>query len=244
VRSERLQKYMARAGVASRRKCEEMIVAGRVRVNGEVVTALGTKVIPGRDVVEVDGRPVDPPRRLVYYILNKPKGVISSVSDPRGRPTVVDLVNSPHRIYPVGRLDYDSEGLVLLTNDGELTYKLTHPACEVDKVYEVLVSGVPSESKLDILRRGVRLEDGLTAPARVRVLGSVPGGCILEVCIHEGRNRQVRRMMAAVGHEVRALKRVALGPLRLGDLKAGEYRQLSPAEVRRLKGSLRGGKAR
>lgn len=234
-RGERLQRFLARAGVASRRCAEELIRAGRVTVNGAVVRALGTRVDPDRDEVRVDGRPVRP-QRLVYILLHKPAGVVSTVRDPQGRKTVLDLVpDLGVRLFPVGRLDYDSTGLLLLTNDGELAHRLTHPRFGAEKVYRVRVEGHPDEAELARLRSGVRLAEGVTAPARVRVLGHDREGTWLEVALREGRNRQVRRMLAVLGYRVRALARVREGPLRLGALPPGAWRHLTAAEVRRLR---------
>ena len=227
---------MARAGIASRRRCEEMIAAGMVKVNGRVVTRLGTKVDPEKDVIEVNGKVLPPPEKKVYILIYKPRGYVSTVRDPQGRPKVLDLLRGVRqRVYPVGRLDYDSEGLLLLTNDGELAHRLTHPRFGVEKVYRVRVQGHPSEEDLERLRRGVRLAEGPTAPARVRVLRRDPDGTWLEVALREGRNRQVRRMLAALGYGVRALVRVREGPLALGGLQPGQWRHLSDQEVRRLK---------
>jgi 23S rRNA pseudouridine2605 synthase len=226
----RLARYLAHAGAASRRAAERLIAEGRVSVGGEVVTD------PARDVderssVALDGRPLEPEPREVYA-LNKPAGVVSTASDPHGRRTVTELVPSERRLYPVGRLDADTTGLILLTNDGELANLLTHPRFEVDKVYRVRVEPAPvRERALRALRDGVELEDGPTAPARARKLA--PG--ILEIAIREGRKRQVRRMCEAVGHRVVSLERVALGPLRLERLPEGEFRRLTPAEVERLR---------
>lgn len=241
---ERLQKYMARCGVASRRKAEEMITAGEVRVNGEIVKELGFKIEPERDKVEVKGIRVVPPEHLVYLLLHKPKGYVTTARDPEGRPTVLDLVHShpAHkniRVYPVGRLDRDTTGLLLLTNDGNLAYALTHPSHQVEKVYEAMVAGIPDNDKLNRLRRGILLEDGLTSPAEVDILSIKEGNAILRVAIHEGRKRQVRRMCRAVGHPVLELKRIAMGPLFLGDLPPGQVRPLAPEELRKLRKILR-----
>ncbi len=225
---------MARAGVASRRRAEDLIRRGRVTVNGQVVTDPGVKADPRRDRVAVDGRLLrcEP---LTYILLHKPKGVISTARDPRGRRTVLDLVaGAGVRLYPVGRLDHDSSGLLLLTNDGFLAHALMHPSHRVDKVYHVRVKGRPTPADLERLRRGVRLSDGLTAPAKVRELKREGGDTWLEVTIHEGRNRQVRRMLAAVGYDVAALIRIREGGLSLGCLRPGEHRFLTPSEVARL----------
>jgi 23S rRNA pseudouridine2605 synthase len=226
---ERLQKVLAQAGLGSRRACEELIAAGRVMVNGEVAQ-LGRRVDVSIDSVEVDGRPVGLRPGLVYYLLNKPPGVVSSASDPQDRTTVTDLVPDDPRVFPVGRLDADSEGLLLLTNDGDLTFRLTHPSFGVEKEYVVDVVGTPKPGTLKRLREGIDLDDGRTAPARVSLLGDGT----LRVVIHEGRNRQVRRMGEAVGHPVRRLVRTRIGPLRVGTLRPGEWRQLDIDEVRAL----------
>jgi 23S rRNA pseudouridine2605 synthase len=226
----RLAKYLAHAGVASRRAAERLIADGRVTVDGEQVTDPARDVDASRDV-RFDGRPVASEPHAVY-LLNKPAGVVSTARDPQGRRTVVQLVPSPQRLYPVGRLDADSTGLILLTNDGALAHRLTHPSFEVPRTYRALVRHPPvKEAALRRLREGLELEDGPTAPAKVRRLA----GDRLELTIHEGRKRQVRRMCEAVGHPVRALERVAFGPLRLGALEPGEHRRLTPAEVERLR---------
>lgn len=226
----RLAKYLAGAGVASRRAAEELIRAERVSVGGETVRDPARDVQPG-DHVQLDGQPVAAEPERVVYAVNKPPGVVSTARDPQGRPTVVSLVPSELRLYPVGRLDIDTAGLILLTNDGELAHRLTHPSFEVPKTYWVKVGGAPvSEPELRALRDGVELEDGRTAPARVRRLG--PGR--LELTIHEGRKRQVKRMCEAVGHPVTQLTRVRFGALELGDLRPGTYRRLSGDEVERL----------
>lgn len=231
---ERLAKYLARSGVASRRRAEGLITAGRVTVNGRVVTTPVFNVDPDRDTVTVDGRPVRPERK-VYLMLHKPPGYLSTVSDPQGRPTVLDLVPRIGRLYPVGRLDADSEGLLLLTNDGELTVLLTHPRYHVPKTYRVWVAGIPNQEDLGRLTRGVVLEDGPTAPARVRLVRAGRGEAVLEITLFEGRKRQIRRMCEAIGHPVRRLVRVGLGPLRLGDLPPGRWRELRPDEVAALR---------
>lgn len=232
--TERLQKYLARAGVASRRAAELIIRQGRVSVNGARVTSLGTKVGPG-DVVAVDGRPVTLRKELVYLAINKPRGYVTTAADPWGRPTVMHLVSVPQRVYPVGRLDVESEGLLLLTNDGQLAYHLTHPRYGVEKEYHVLVEGRPSDEALRRLRQGVDLEGRKTAPAKVARLPLGDGGTWLSIVIHEGRKRQVRRMLEAVGHRVLRLVRVSFGPVRLGDLAPGESRRLAPEEVDSLR---------
>jgi 23S rRNA pseudouridine2605 synthase len=230
---ERLQKVLSRAGLGSRRVCEDLVAEGRVTVNGEVAQ-LGRRVDPEHDAVALDGVPVVVRDDLVYYLLNKPTGYVSTASDPEGRATVVDLVPETPRVYPVGRLDYDTEGLLLLTNDGELTHLLTHPRFGVVKVYLAEVEGDPSPAAVRALREGVELDDGVTAPARVNVVQRQGATSAVELGIHEGRNRQVRRMCEAVGHPVVRLVRTRIGPLRDGSLKPGTWRALSPAEVRRL----------
>lgn len=226
---ERLQKVLAQAGLGSRRTCEMLIEEGRVTVNGEVAV-LGRRVETIDDRVEVDGVCIGVAPGLVYYLLNKPHGVVSTAADPQGRPTVVDLVPADPRVYPVGRLDTDTEGLLLLTNDGELTHRLTHPSFGVEKEYLAEVDGEPSRGALRQLREGVALDDGLTAPAKVSAVG--PG--VVKLIIHEGRNRQVRRMCEAVGHPVRRLVRTRIGPLRDAALTPGAWRALTIDEVRSL----------
>lgn len=233
---ERLQKVLANAGVASRRHSEELILAGKVKVNGEVVKTLGTKVDPEKDAIEVNGKLLKAGAPKIYLMLNKPAGYVTTAHDPQGRPTVLDLVKDAGvRVYPVGRLDFDTEGLLLLTNDGDLTYALTHPKHEVGKTYLALVQGVPGPDKLKRFQKGLRLADGKTAPARVRPVKNVRGNAWLEITIHEGRNRQVRRMCETIGHPVIKLKRIKLGFLALDKLEEGKYRHLTKEEVRKLK---------
>jgi 23S rRNA pseudouridine2605 synthase len=226
---ERLQKILAQAGLGSRRTCEELIAEGRVRVNGEVAT-LGTRADPEHDAIEVDGAIVGVRQGLVHYLLNKPAGVVTTASDPQGRPTVVDLVPAEPRVYPVGRLDADTEGLLLLTNDGELAHRLTHPSFGVEKEYLAEVEGRPSRGALRRLREGVELDDGPTAPAKASLVGERT----LRITIHEGRNRQVRRMCEAVGHPVVRLVRVRIGSLADRRLSPGDWRPLTQREVRDL----------
>ena len=235
--AERLQKALARAGVASRRAAEQLIREGRVAVNGQVVRELGTRVDPARDRVTVDGQPLAPPAARHYVLLNKPRGYVSTARDEWGRPTVLDLVPREGRLYPVGRLDADSEGLLLLTDDGDFALRLTHPRYKVPKEYHVLVPApVPAEA-LVRLRAGVELAEGRTAPAEVAVLRHEPPGTWLRVVLRQGWKRQVRRMLAAVGLPVARLVRVRVGGLTLGDLPPGAWRALSPAEARRALGS-------
>jgi len=229
----RLNAYLARAGVASRRGAEELIRAGRVRVNGEVA-GLATFVEP-RDTVEVDGSPIEP-EPLTYVLLHKPAGVVTTARDPQGRPTVVGLVGHKRRVVPVGRLDADTTGALLLTNDGPLAHRLMHPRYEVDKVYEAEVEGEPADETLGLLTDGIELDDGRTAPARVRRLGP----CLIELTIHEGKKHQVKRMLQEVGHPVRRLHRKAYAGLTLDGLAPGEWRELTSDEVKRLKEPLPG----
>jgi pseudouridine synthase len=224
----RLNAYLARAGVASRRGAEELIRAGRVRVNGEVA-GLATFVEP-RDTVEVDGRPIEP-EPLTYVLLHKPAGVVTTARDPQGRATVVGLVGHDRRVVPVGRLDADTTGALLLTNDGPLAHRLMHPRYEVDKVYEAEVEGEPSDEALAQLAEGIELDDGRTAPARVRSLGP----SLVELTIHEGRKHQVKRMLEAVGHPVSHLHRSHYAGLTLDGLAPGEWRALTPGEVANLR---------
>ncbi len=228
----RLNAFLARAGVASRRGADELIRAGRVRVNGE--TAGLATFVEGADRVELDGEPVSP-EPLAYVLLHKPAGVVTTARDPQGRPTVVGLVGHPSRVVPVGRLDADTTGALLLTNDGPLAHRLAHPRYEVDKVYEAEVEGEPSDEALHRLAEGVELEDGRTAPARVRRLGPHR----VELVLHEGRKHQVKRMCEAVGHPVRRLHRPRYAGLELGSLAPGEWRELTPEEVARLRAEAR-----
>ena len=227
--SERVHKILARAGVASRRRCEELIAEGRVEVNG-VVVELGAQLDVSRDIVTIDGAFVPLAPDAVYYVLNKPAGYVTTAHDPEGRPTVVDLVPPEPRVFPVGRLDLDTEGLLLLTNDGELTHRLTHPSFGIEKEYLAEVEGTPSRGALRRLREGVELDDGPTAPAKVALVH--PN--LLRLAIHEGRNRQVRRMCAAVGHPVVRLVRVRIASLVTGSLAPGQWRPLDGDEVRAL----------
>jgi 23S rRNA pseudouridine2605 synthase len=224
----RLNAYLARAGVASRRGAEELIRSGRVRVNGEVA-GLVTFVEP-RDTVEVDGSPIEP-EPLTYVLLHKPAGVVTTARDPQGRPTVVGLVRHERRVVPVGRLDADTTGALLLTNDGPLAHRLMHPRYEVDKVYEAEVEGEPADETLGLLTDGIELDDGRTAPARVRRLAP----SLVELIIHEGRKHQVKRMLQAVGHPVRRLHRKVYAGLALDGLAPGEWRELSCDEIKRLR---------
>ena len=231
---ERLQKVLAAAGLGSRRVCEILIEEERVTVNGDVAVP-GRRLDPETDRIEVDGRRGPVPPGLVTYLLNKPRAVVSTASDPQGRPTVVELVPSEPRVFPVGRLDTDTEGLLLLTNDGDLAHRLTHPSFGVDKEYLAEVEGTPTPAELRRLREGVELDDGPTAPAKASLVA--PGA--IRLVIHEGRNRQVRRMCEAVGHPVRRLVRTRIGPLADRRLKPGEWRVLDVEEVRALEAAAR-----
>ena len=226
---ERLQKVLARIGIGSRRVCEDLIADGRVTVNGEVAV-LGRRVDVDRDEVAVNGVIIGVRPGLVHLLLNKPTGVITTADDPQGRPTVLELVPDEPRVFPVGRLDLDTEGLLLLTNDGDLAHRLTHPSFGVEKEYIAHVEGEPTRGELRLLREGVELDDGLTAPAKAALVG--PG--ILRLTIHEGRNRQVRRMCEAVGHPVKRLIRTRIGPLADRKLKPGQWRALTGDELRSL----------
>ena len=232
----RLQKYLADCGVASRRGSEEIIRSGRVRVNGETVTEMGVKIDEDNDLVMVDDIPVRIEKKLVYIMLNKPAGFVTTVSDDKGRDTVMDLVTDiPIRLYPVGRLDYDTEGLLLLTNDGELTYNITHPKNNIPKTYVAEVTGNINMETLTRLRNGVVIDGIRTSPAKVEVIGATQLGTKLEITIHEGRNRQVRKMFESVGCIVKRLKRTKEAGLNLGHLPLGRWRKLSESEVNMLK---------
>ena len=232
----RLQKFLADCGVASRRKAEELIKAGRVKVNGETVREMGVKIDEENDIIEYDGRRVKPQTKMIYIMLNKPVGYVTTVSDDKERNTVMDLVEDiPVRIYPVGRLDYDTEGLLLMTNDGDLTYRITHPKNNVQKTYEAEVAGNIGMDTLIQLRQGVMVDGVRTSPARVEVIGATRFGTKIKVTIHEGRNRQVRKMFEAVGCTVKKLKRTEEAGLKLGHTPLGRWRKLTESEVNMLK---------
>jgi pseudouridine synthase len=239
----RLQKILSQAGAASRRAAERLIEEGRVSVNGRTVREMGVKADPMTDDIRVDGRRLRAPERHRYILLNKPAGVVTTRSDPQRRQTVIDLLDGVREyVYPVGRLDYDSEGLLLLTNDGDLAARLTHPRHEVERSYEAHVAGTPDQEAIDRLRRGIPLDGKRTMPAEVKVLGRNPatarlhGKSVLLITIREGRNRQVRRMCEAVGHPVRKLRRIRIGPISDRRLRVGEWRDLAPHEIRLLQG--------
>lgn len=227
---ERLQKIIARAGICSRREAEKLILSGRVTVDGKIITELGSKV-DSNQKIRVDGKLLHIDTEKIYILLNKPRGYVSTAHDERCRKTILDLIDVSERIYPIGRLDLNSEGLILLTNDGELTNLLIHPRFEVEKTYRAKISGVITEEKLDLLRAGIELDDGLTSPAEIYRLDKD----LIEITIHEGRNRQVRRMFAAIGCDVKRLKRIKFAGLTLDGLKVGKYRFLTPEEVSELK---------
>ena len=243
--SQRLQKVLAAAGAGSRRQCEELILAGRVEVDRRVVVELGTRVEPGRQEIRLDGVALRRPRQ-VHYAIHKPAGVVSTNRDPSGRPRVIDLLpKSDLRLYPVGRLDLNSEGLILVTNDGELANRLTHPRYGVEKTYRAVVAGHPAPEVLAQLRRGVRLAEGPARVARVKIAGKHKNNTILEMVLDEGRNRQIRRLLARVGHKVLRLVRIAVGPVRLANLAPGRFRRLTRQEVEALRCAVKrsGGRA-
>jgi len=232
----RLQKLIASTGLSSRRKAEILIVSGRVSVNGKIVTELGTKVDPDRDHVKVDGKHLTSAQPFVYLMLNKPKNVMSTLDDPGGRTTVKDFLRGVSvRVFPVGRLDFDSEGLMLLTNNGDLAQALLHPRYHVPKTYLIKVKGVLKDEEIARLERGIRLDDGMTSPAHVKKVRKVEANSWLEITIREGRTHQVKRMLDAVGHPVLKLLRIRMGPLSLGDLKPGEFRFLTDRETNALR---------
>lgn len=233
---ERLQKYLANCGIASRRKCEEYILQGKVKVNGEVVTELGTKIKPEKDVIEFENKKVRENTKHVYILLNKPIGYVTTADDQFGRDTVLELVKVKERIVPVGRLDMYTSGALILTNDGDFVYKVTHPKHEIEKTYTVTVKGIVQNSEVEQLRQGVQIEDYTTKPAKVRILKTDVEKDIsrLEITIHEGKNRQVRKMCEAIGRKVLALHRSKIGSIDVKDLELGKWRYLSPKEVEQL----------
>ncbi|GAA0723229.1 pseudouridine synthase [Clostridium malenominatum] len=231
---ERLQKFMARCGVASRRKCEEIITKGHVKVNGKLVVELGHKV-NDNDKVEVMGNLIKPEERKVYIALNKPEGYVCTVKDEKGRKTVIDLVDVEERIYPIGRLDYDTSGLLLLTNDGEIYNNIMHPRVAKKKNYIALIEGIPTEEELDIFRSGVDIGDYVTAPGEIKITSKEKGNAIVSIFIHEGKNRQIRRMCEKINHPVIKLKRISIGEIKLGSLEKGKWRFLTNEEINYLK---------
>jgi 23S rRNA pseudouridine2605 synthase len=239
---ERLQKLLAAAGLGSRRKCEELILSGRVEVDRRVVRELGTKADSQKAEIRVDGVPLPRPR-LVYFLVNKPTGVVSTNSDPSGRPRVIDLIAYPGRLFTVGRLDMSSEGLILVTNDGELANRLTHPRYGVEKTYQVEVAGTLDRQELDKLHKGVHLAEGFARVVSAKIKHQYKNSTLLEIVLNEGRNREIRRLLARVGHKAMRLKRIALGPLRLADLPSGQVRPLLREELRSLRQAARGSHA-
>ncbi len=229
----RLNKFMASSGVASRRHCDEIIAAGRVKINARVCKKLGTQVNPDLDIVTVDNRPIRIRGPFVYYMLNKPTGVVTTVMDPEGRETVMDYIpsNTGKRLYPVGRLDYNTSGLLLITNDGDISQKLMHPSFEFGKTYLATIEGKLSDAEMEKLANGVNIGGFVTSPATVKYVGTKGNDSTYSLTIHEGKNRQVRKMFLSVGYKVKELQRVALGKLQLGDLPVGEYRPLTEQEL-------------
>lgn len=234
-KSIRLQKYIAQCGVASRRKAEELIGAGRIAVDGVIMREMGIHVIPGETRVTFDGKPIEAKEELVYYLLNKPKGYVTTLSDPQGRPIVTSLIKKSNaRLFPVGRLDLDTEGALILTNDGEFAQKIQHPSHETNKTYEALVKGCPAKDKIALLERGIVLEGKMTSPATVSVIAKFGANCLMQITIHEGRKRQVKKMFALIGNPVLHLKRTAYGKLTLGRIALGDFRQLNPSELNKI----------
>ncbi len=233
---ERIQKILADRGLASRRKAEDLIREGRVTVNGKVAV-IGEKADPEKDAIKLDGRRLSVSPEKMYVLFYKPKNVVTTLRDPEDRPTVMDLLPIPKpRLFPVGRLDYDAEGVILLTNDGDLAHQLAHPSHEVPRTYWVKVKGKPEKEEMQRLSRGIRLEDGITAPCAIAPLRETEGNTWVEMVLHQGKNRQVKRMWEKIGYPVLKLKRVGFGGLKLGSLQPGEYRLLRPEEVQKLKG--------
>lgn len=234
----RINKYIASCGVASRRKAEELIISGRVTINGELITELSTTVDETKDIVEVDGVPINQEEKKVYILLNKPEGYITTVKDQFDRPSVLDILKDvEERVYPVGRLDYETSGLLILTNDGDLTYKLTHPKHEVEKTYLAMVNGIISHEEKRRFENGLQIEDYTTAKAKLKIVKAdeEKNYSVCKITIHEGRNRQVRKMCKAIGHPVRNLRRIQMGRINIRGLEVGEYRNLTEDEVKYLK---------
>ncbi|MFH2011914.1 MAG: pseudouridine synthase [Pseudomonadota bacterium] len=235
---ERLQKIIAKAGLASRRQAENLIREGKVRINGIVITELGIKVDPVKDGIEVNGKAIGNPEPKVYIMLNKPKGYVTTLKDPQKRPIVSDLLKDIKlRVFPVGRLDYDTEGLLLFTNDGDLTQSLIHPSNKVLKTYLVKINGMLTSREINKLESGVELIDGVTAPAKLRLVKKIKNKSLWEITIHEGKKRQIKRMFESMGYSIYELRRIRFGPLELGELQVGEYRFLSNRELKELVGS-------
>ncbi len=232
----RLQKFMALCGVASRRKCEEMILSGKIQINDRIVDTLGVKINPSKDQVKVNGKTIKIEQTKAYIMINKPRGYVSTLSDQFNRKTVIELIEGSitQRLYPVGRLDYDTEGLLLMTNDGDFTYAITHPKHHIDKTYIATVKGIPTLATIKKLRQGVEIENYSTSPAKVQVIKIMNASSQLKITIYEGKNRQVRKMCAAMGHPVIALKRIAIGDVQLGNLPLGKWRHLNQQEITKL----------
>ncbi len=232
----RLQKYMALAGVASRRKSEKIILQGKVKVNGKVIKQLGTKIDPNKDIVMVNDKKIEIEEQNIYIILNKPVGYVTTVKDQFNRKTVLDLIkNVKERIYPVGRLDYDTSGLLLLTNDGDITYKLTHPSYEIDKTYVATVEGTPTKKEMKRFEEGLIIDGYKTSKAKIKIIRKNLNNSILKITIHEGKNRQIRKMCQSINHPVICLKRISMGEIKLGSLETGKWRFLSKKEIQYLK---------
>lgn len=231
---ERLQKYMASCGVGSRRTCEEFILSGRVTVNDTLISEMGYKIDSDKDRVYLDNQLIHPCEEKIYIMLNKPRGYVSTVKDERGRKTIIDLINIKERIYPIGRLDYDTEGLILLTNDGDIYNRIIHPRGEINKIYIAKIKGIPTEDEIFKFCNGLDIGDYITAPAKLKILKKNKDSSICEITIHEGKNRQIRRMCDKIDHPVITLKRISIANIGLGDLKTGEYRHLTKDEIKYL----------
>lgn len=231
---ERLQKYMASCGVGSRRTCEEFILSGRVKVNDTLISEMGHKIDSDKDRVYLDNQLIHPCEEKIYIMLNKPRGYVSTVKDERGRKTIIDLINIKERIYPIGRLDYDTEGLILLTNDGDIYNRIIHPRGEINKIYIAKIKGIPTEDEIFKFSNGLDIGDYITAPAKLKILKKNKDSSICEITIHEGKNRQIRRMCDKIDHPVITLKRISIANIGLGDLKTGEYRHLTKDEIKYL----------
>ena len=239
TKKERLNKIIAMAGITSRRRADELISSGLVSVNGQVEKRVGSKAVWGIDSINVDGHPIPDPPKKIYVILNKPFGYVSTLHDPEGRPIIRDLVKDvKERIYPIGRLDFDSSGLLILTNDGGLSFRLMHPKFHIPRTYKVIVEGFISDTSVERLKKGVFLDDGPTNPARVRIIKAQQGRSVVRITIFEGRSREIRRMCEAVGHKTLKLTRIGYGNLNLGNLKVGKYRHLNDVEVKALRTSV------
>ncbi|MGW8193065.1 MAG: pseudouridine synthase [Desulforhopalus sp.] len=231
----RLQKYLAQCGICSRRKAEVLIAEGRIGVDGAIVKEMGIRIIPGKHRITCNGKPVEAKEKLVYYLLNKPKGYVTTLSDPQGRPVVTSLLGGANcRIFPVGRLDLDTEGALILTNDGAMAQKIQHPSHLTSKTYEALVKHCPARDAINRLEKGILLEGRITAPAKISILARKGRNCLVRIILHEGRKRQVRKMFSLIGHPVINLKRTAYGKLQLGNLPTGDYKQLNPADLKKI----------